>query len=262
MKKQLRNKMKDKLIFRSVKLDELKKLMLSGFFKKKIIFNFLNAYSIYLFKKNEFFREVVSKKRNFNFIDGFTVSFFLSLKNFKILSRLRGPDFTQFLLEDKDLLEGKKHFFIGFEEKDLDDVCGKYEYVKKKNIFAYNPPYIKTIKFSDAEISKMIKMINKHEIDYLWIGVGNPKQEILANDLYNKVKAKYIFNVGAAFDFILEKKKRAPKLVQNLGIEWFYRLITDFKYSWKKVWRSLLGSLYALNIVKLGGENESKEKIR
>jgi len=236
--------METKLIFRVVKLDELKNLILDGFFKKKIIFNFLNAYSVYLFKKDKFFKEAVAKKRNFNFIDGFTVSFFLSLKNFKILSRLRGPDFTQFLLKDKELLKDKKHFFIGFEKEDLDYICKKYKYLQRSKVFAYNPPYIKTVKFSDAEISKMIKMINKQKIDYLWVGVGNPKQEILANDIYDKVKVKYIFNVGASFDFITDKKKRAPGFVQKMGIEWLYRLVTDFKYSKKKVWRSLIGCFY------------------
>jgi len=242
--------MKTNLIFTGWKLDELKNLMIRGFFKKKIIFNFLNAYSVYLFKNNKSFKEAVAKKRNFNFMDGFTVSFFLSLKNLRILPRLRGPDFIQFLLRDKELLKGKKHFFIGFEKRDLDYICKKHQYIKRDKVFAYNPSYIKTIKFSKAEITKMIKMINKHKIDYLWIGVGNPKQEILANELYDKVKVKYIFDVGAALDFILEKKKRAPKLVQNLGVEWLYRLITDFKYSWKKVWKSLIGLRY-LNRVQI-----------
>ena len=52
-------------------------------------------------------------------------------------------------------------------------------------------------------------------------------------------------------DFITEKKKEAPKFIREIGMEWFYRLITDFRYSRKKVWRSLIGSFYALNIVKL-----------
>jgi len=243
--------MKDKLIFRFAKLNELRKLMFSGFFKEKVIFNFLNAYSIYLFKKNKFFKEAVAKKRNFNFIDGFTISFFLSLKNFKILPRLRGPDFTDFLLKNKDLLKSKKHFFIGFEEEDLDSICKKYKYLKRSKIFAYNPPYIKTIKFSEMEIAKMIKMINKHKIDYLWIGIGNPKQEILADDLYDKIDVKYIFNVGAALDFLLKKKKKAPKWVQEIGMEWFYRLLTDFKYSKKKVWRSFVSLKYLFGEVGL-----------
>ena len=42
-------------------------------------------------------------------------------------------------------------------------------------------------------------------------------------------------NVGAALDFLLEKKKQAPNAVKALGIEWLYRLITDFEHSKKKV---------------------------
>ncbi len=243
--------MKTKLIFKSTKLDELKNLLLEDFFKGKVIFNFLNAYSVYLFRKNKAFKEAVSKKRNINFIDSITVSVFLSLKNFKKISRLKGPDFMESFLRNKELLNNKKHFFIGFEEKDLDDVCRKYEYVKKKNIFAYNPPYIKENRFSEREINKIIKLVNKQTIDYLWIGVGNPKQEILANDLYARVKVRYIFNVGAGFDFITDKKKRSPKLVQNLGVEWLYRLITDFKYVRKKAGYSLLACFYMLRSIEV-----------
>ena len=53
----------------------------------------------------------------------------------------------------------------------------------------------------------------------------------MSHDIYKKVKAEKIFNVGAAMDFLTKKKKEAPDLIQKFGLEWLYRLVTDFKYS-------------------------------
>ncbi len=243
--------MTKKLTFTSQTYEDIETL-LSKTKPEKTILNFLNAYSIYLFRKNKNFYDALTnqKTKNINFVDSIIVSLFLSIKNLKIRHRVRGPDFTESLFNNKKLLKNKKHFFIGFNDFDINFILNKYSFLKKELVRAYNPPYIKGDKFSGPEIEKMIKMINKHKPDYLWVGIGNPKQEILANQLYDKVNFDFAFSVGAGFDFISEKKKRAPKLIQTIGIEWLYRLITDFKYSRRKFLRSLLSLLYITNTVK------------
>ena len=97
-----------------------------------------------------------------------------------------------------------------------------------------------------------MSLINKSKANCVWVCVGSPKQNILTNSLFDKTKANFFFNVGAALDFILKKKKEAPKLVREMGVEWLYRLITDFKYSRKKVWRSFVGLIY-ISGVRLNG---------
>jgi N-acetylglucosaminyldiphosphoundecaprenol N-acetyl-beta-D-mannosaminyltransferase len=39
---------------------------------------------------------------------------------------------------------------------------------------------------------------------------------------------------GAAFDFIAGSKPQAPPWLQNLGMEWFFRLVTEPKRLWKR----------------------------
>ncbi len=211
--------------------------------KERFIFNFLNQYTLYIFKKQKIFRETLSKKNNINFIDSFYISFFLSLKYFKKIIRCRGPSFTRSFFENKNFNINKKHFFIGLEEQDLDKFLIIFSHLKRKNLFTYNPQYVKE-KFSNKEINEMAKLIKKSKADDVWLAISSPKQNILANDLFEKTNAKFFFNVGAAFDFILKKKKEAPKIIQQIGLEWFYRFITDFKYSYKKVLGSLIGLGY------------------
>jgi exopolysaccharide biosynthesis WecB/TagA/CpsF family protein len=45
--------------------------------------------------------------------------------------------------------------------------------------------------------------------------------------------------VGASIDFLLGLQKRAPMIFQKLGLEWFYRLITQPKIRAKRIWDAL-----------------------
>ena len=198
------------------------------------ILNFQNLYSVYLFNKHQEFRGAIASPYNFIFPDGRILSFFLKTK------QVRGPSFTRRFLENQ-LDKKQKHFFILPETKDLKLLIEKYP--KLKNSKAYTPPYIKNSSFSKEEINKILEQLKKFKPTHIWICIGNPKQEILANQLYKKYKALY-FNVGAATDFLLGKKKEIPFVFRRLGLEWFYRVVTDFRYSWKKVLRSFVGLKY------------------
>jgi N-acetylglucosaminyldiphosphoundecaprenol N-acetyl-beta-D-mannosaminyltransferase len=40
--------------------------------------------------------------------------------------------------------------------------------------------------------------------------------------------------VGAAFDFIGGTKPQAPRWVMRIGMEWFYRLVSEPRRLWKR----------------------------
>jgi len=198
------------------------------------ILNFQNLYSVYLFNNEPNYKRAITSPGNFIFPDGRILSFFLRTK------QIRGPSFTKDFFQNK-LNEKQKHFFILPSAKDLCKLIK--EFPKLKNSKAYSPPYIQNIIFQVKEIEKITKQIKKFKPDYIWVCIGNPKQEILANQLYKKHPAFY-FNVGAATDFLLKKKRESPRVFRKVGAEWLYRLITDFKHSKKKVWGSLIGLKY------------------
>ncbi|NPE27145.1 WecB/TagA/CpsF family glycosyltransferase [Methanococcoides sp. SA1] len=238
--------MKKKIRFQKLSKKEMFKFLKTN--KKRKTLNFLNLHDIYQFNKEEEFQKSLLKKEGMNFIDGFAISLYLSIINFKKIVRVRGPTFTRDFLLDKDLPKNKSHFFIGLEKDDIRKLKEKIPNLKAEN---YNPPYIKKIKFPKKEINKIANLINKKRSDYVWVGIGCPKQNILSNELFEKTKAQYFVNIGAALDFLLDKKQEAPLIVRELGVEWLYRLVTDFKYSRKKVWRSFLGLGYIIRKIDL-----------
>lgn len=219
--------------------------------KDRVVYNFLNSHDLYQFVNEPLFRKSVLGIENINYIDGFVISLFFSIQNFERIPRLSGPELINHFFSDKNLSGKRKHLFIGFEGKDLDIFSKKFPHLLRKNLYSYNPPYIKGIKFPKEEINNLSKMINSNKIDFVWTGVGCPKQNILSEELYKKTKAKAFFNIGAALDFVLDKKSRAPKIIQEVGLEWLYRFITDFNHSKKKVWRSFVANKYLLNSVRL-----------
>ena len=89
----------------------------------------------------------------------------------------------------------------------------------------YSPPFKTSIEKED--INK-IKEINSLNVDFFWVGLGAPKQEIWMNMHKGEINAIMI-GVGAGFDYHADKIKRAPKFMQDNNLEWLYRLIQDPK---------------------------------
>ena len=202
----------------------------------KSIINFLNFHSVWWFFNNILHQKLISKKYNLNLPDGKILSFFLKIK------QTRGPTFTKnFLMSE--YAKNKKHFFVGLNKISLIKLA-QITSIPPKNLFSYDLPFIKEIEFSLEERKKLIREINKKTPNYVWFTIGGPKQEILANQILGKIKVKSLLTVGAAFDFLLRKKKQAPKIWTTIGLEWLYRLITDFKHSQKKVIRSFIALKY------------------
>lgn len=233
-------------IFRKINMvQKIKNLVFTNKTPQKIlisneigILNFQNLYSVYLFNKELNYRKAITFSDNFVFPDGKVISLFLRTK------QIRGATFTRNFFENR-LDSGQRHFFIGPSEENLKELVKKF--TKLKNYQTYNPPYIKEVVFSENEIKIILNKLEKFKPHYIWVCVGNPKQEILANRLYKEYLAFY-FVVGAAMDFLLEKKKEAPKFIQKMGIEWLYRLVTDFNHTWKKSLGSFIGLWYLCDI--------------
>jgi N-acetylglucosaminyldiphosphoundecaprenol N-acetyl-beta-D-mannosaminyltransferase len=239
--------MKEKISLTDIGKEELFRRIYLGNFHKNSIFNFLNSHSVYLFKKHKNFRNSILKRNNINLIDGFMISLFLSITNFKAIKRLKGPDFSDSLLRNANLIKNMKQLFIGFfSDNDIKRVLEKYPLLEEKNCFFYNVPFLKKEKFNDSEL---IKLIKKFKPNYVWVAIGNPKQEILSNDLAEKVNVDFFFNVGAFFDYAKNIKKQSPKFFQVIGFEWLYRLTTDFSHTWNKVKRSFIANRYLFNSV-------------
>lgn len=183
--------------------------------------------------------------------DGKPLSIVSKKRGFKCAERVTGPDLMEeiFSISEK---YGYKHYFYGSTEETLKKLKNKlnekYPGIKIEGM--YSPPFRKLTKEEDE---KIIASINKSCPDFIWVGLGAPKQEVW---MYEH---KYILNgvmvgVGAGFDYHAGNISRAPGWMQNLSLEWLYRLLQDPKRLFK---RYLKTNLKFLTLIMLKDRNDA-----
>jgi len=77
-----------------------------------------------------------------------------------------------------------------------------------------------------GEDAEDIQKINASQANIILVGRGCPRQEAWVADHLGQVNG-VMMAVGAAFDFIAGTKKQAPNWMQDIGLEWFFRLMEE-----------------------------------
>jgi len=97
--------------------------------------------------------------------------------------------------------------------------------------------------------------------DVILLGMGMPKQEMLATVLKNRLKHDcLIINGGAILDFLSGHVPRAPQIFRRVGLEWFYRLCIEPRRLWK---RYTIGNvLFLLKVIKNCFDQECRAKAK
>lgn len=143
----------------------------------------------------------------------------------KIKERVCGPELMLRCL-DQGRAHGWKHFFLGGKDEVLTDlVSGMQSRYPGVNIVGWHSPPFRAL--SIEEDKQLVALINEHQPDFLWVGLGAPKQEKWIAGHLPVVKAPVQIGVGAAFDFHSGHVRRAPAWMQKSGLEWLYRMLQD-----------------------------------
>ena len=98
----------------------------------------------------------------------------------------------------------------------------------------YSPPHRP---LTADERAAVIHEINASRADVVWVGIGVPKQEKWMADLRRELDAPVLIGVGAAFDFHAGLVPQAPPWMQELGLEWAYRLAHEPRRLWRRYTR-------------------------
>lgn len=96
--------------------------------------------------------------------------------------------------------------------------------------YAFSPPFRPLTPEEDAQI---VEEIRRSGVRILFVGLGCPKQERWMNAHRDRVPC-VMLGVGAIFDTYAGNAKRAPVWLQNLGLEWLHRLLSEPRRLWKR----------------------------
>jgi exopolysaccharide biosynthesis polyprenyl glycosylphosphotransferase len=79
-----------------------------------------------------------------------------------------------------------------------------------------------------------IERINRLGTDLLLVALGSPKQEIFIHRVAPYIRRTVSVGVGAGFDFLTGRAKRAPGWISRLGFEWLFRLCREPRRLWRR----------------------------
>lgn len=163
--------------------------------------------------------------------DGAPLSGYSRIAGFKEAKRVTGPDLMVELFKVSHQKQ-YRHFFYGSTQTTLNDMKAVIQKDYPNLVVAgmYSPPFRP---LTDEEDKEVIEMINNARPDFIWVGLGAPKQEEWMYAHRGKLGGVAI-GVGAGFDYLAGYIKRAPWIMQVLYMEWLYRLMQDPRRLWKR----------------------------
>ena len=128
--------------------------------------------------------------------------------------------------------KGYRHYFYGSTEKTLKLLEEKLKenYPGMQIAGMYSPTFRP---LTEEEDKKIIEKINETNPDFVWIGLGAPKQEKWMAAHQGQIDG-LMLGVGAGFDYYAGNIDRAPEWMQKHNLEWLYRLIQDPKRLFKR----------------------------
>lgn len=173
-------------------------------------------------QKNEKFKEVLNKS-SLSIADGTGILLAARYLKKRLPCRVTGIDLMQKICE-KSVHENLKIFLLGAKEgvseKTKEVLEKKYHGLKIVGTHAGSPQ-----EFEERQITELI---DKSGAEILFVAYGAPAQELwIHRNLHKMPKVKVAIGIGGAFDFISGSKKRAPKLMRKVGLEWLYRLFQE-----------------------------------
>lgn len=193
---------------------------------KKINVFFLNIDCLYKAQKDEEYRGILNSA-DLVLPDGIGLRILTRLYGKRMKENCNGTDFSPLLMKELARL-GCRVYFLGGKkgvaEKAAQNIKRK---IPNLQIVGIHHGY-----FEDDD--EVINEINSSQADVLFVGMGVPKQEKWIFRNREKLNPKICIGVGALFNYLSGYIPRAPKFLQKIGLEWFWRVLTEPKRLWKR----------------------------
>ncbi len=89
----------------------------------------------------------------------------------------------------------------------------------------YSPPL--GFENDPQENDRILAAVAAAAPDLLVVGLGAPKQELWVHRHHRQLSAKVALCVGATIDFLAGHRRRSPRWMQRVGLEWLHRVLSE-----------------------------------
>ena len=167
--------------------------------------------------------------------DGGPLSSVGQKRGFKNMKRTTGPSLMGEIFKIS-AAKGYRHYFYGSTDETLEKLYAALidAYPGIQIAGMYSPPFRPMTEDEDKTI---IERINETKPDFVWVGLGAPKQEKWMAAHQGLVEGLMI-GVGAGFDYHAGNIERAPEWMQKSNLEWVYRLLQDPRRLFGRYWHT------------------------
>ncbi len=136
-----------------------------------------------------------------------------------------------------------KFYFLGASEEMISAAVAE---VRKTypdlNVVGYRNGY-----FDIKDEEEICNAITESGADVLWVGMGKPKEQLFCIRNRERLKGvSWIKTCGGLFDFLCGRNKRAPQWVQDVGLEWAHRTLSDPR---RFLWRYLTTNVHTIYLL-------------
>lgn len=151
----------------------------------------------------------------------------------RLSDRVYGPTLMLKTLQATEGRSEHRHFLLGGKQETLDSLQANFRQTMPGTSIAgvYSPPFGT---WPDDEFERICQAIADAKANYVWVGLGCPKQELWIAEHLDRLPPAVYFGIGAAFAFHAGEVRQAPMFVQRNGLEWAFRLCAEPRRLWKR----------------------------
>lgn len=181
-----------------------------------------NPEIVMLAKDNKDFKAVM-KRADLIVPDGIGVVLASKILNDSLPERVAGYDLVQNTMKQA-VDKGYRYYFLGSKpgvaEMAAEKMRSQYPGIQ---IVGTHDGY-----FTEEQVPEIIEEINNSNANILLVALGAPRQELWIDQYRDQLQhIRVAIGVGGSLDGMAGIVKRAPEFFQKVGLEWFYRLISQ-----------------------------------
>jgi N-acetylglucosaminyldiphosphoundecaprenol N-acetyl-beta-D-mannosaminyltransferase len=143
--------------------------------------------------------------------------------------KVAGVDLMQDLLQAGND-RGLRVFLLGTTQERL-EALGKVIRARYPNVVICGS---RNGYFQDSDHASVTTQIREAHADLLLVGMPAPFKEIWCEEHRKDLATPVILGVGGAFDVMAGYVPRAPRFIQEAGLEWAWRLTMEPRKLWKR----------------------------
>ena len=185
-----------------------------------IAVDFTNTHIVTLRRHDLQFRQLTSGFTYF-IPDGMPLIWCLNWQGARLRDRVYGPTFMRHCVLASPA--PFSHYFLGGSPECLTRLTASFS--------ARNPDLriigSRSGYFDAAQEPRIVEEINRLSPDFIWVGLGTPKQQAWIHTYKPQIKRGAILAVGFAFDVNAGMKPDAPSWMQRAGLTWAFRLLSE-----------------------------------